>query len=165
MIGNSKLFSSLTPMKHKEYITFEDNSKGKVVSHGSIWVNENFILKDVALVSNLHFNLLSVSQLLEDDLQVHFKKSSSRVLNRQGDLVCRIFPFGQVFHVDFSQSSGASRCLMATPNSDLWKWHMRLGHLSLKGPCLVLVMSDNLGELISVYVEIHRRLVHTKTLV
>jgi len=71
MTGNSKLFSSLTPMKHKEYITFGDNSKGKVVSRGSIRVNECFILKDVALLSNLHFNLLFVSQPLEDDLEVH----------------------------------------------------------------------------------------------
>jgi hypothetical protein len=40
-------------------------------------VNESFILKDVALVSNLHFNLLLVSQLLEDDYEVRFKKGLS----------------------------------------------------------------------------------------
>jgi len=93
MTGDSKLFSNLTPMKHKEYITSGDNREGKVVSRGSIRMNESFILKVVALVSNLHFNLLSVSQLLEDDLEVHFKKNSSRVLDRQEDLVCRIFSF------------------------------------------------------------------------
>jgi len=73
MTGNAKLFSSLTPMKYKEYITFGVNSKGRVVSHGSVRVNESFILKNVALVSNLHLNLLSVSQLHEDDLVVCFK--------------------------------------------------------------------------------------------
>jgi hypothetical protein len=45
----------------KEYITFGDKSRGKVVSCGSIRVKKSFVLKDVALVSNLHFNLLSVS--------------------------------------------------------------------------------------------------------
>jgi len=60
-------------MKHKEYITLGDNRKGKVVSRGSIQVNESFILKNVALVLNLHFNLLSVLQLLEDDLEVCFQ--------------------------------------------------------------------------------------------
>lgn len=93
MTGDSKLFSSLTPMKHKEYITSGDHKEGKVVSRGSIRMNESFILNVVALVSNLHFNLLSVLQLLEDDLEVHFKKNSSRVLDRQEDLVCRIFSF------------------------------------------------------------------------
>jgi hypothetical protein len=60
MTRNSKWFSSLNPMQCKEYIIFEDNSRGKVLSRGTIWVNKNFVLKDVALVSNLHFNLLSV---------------------------------------------------------------------------------------------------------
>ena len=61
MTGASRWFSSLNPVKHKEFITFGDNSKGKVLSRGSIRLNENFVLKDVALVSSLHFNLLSVS--------------------------------------------------------------------------------------------------------
>ena len=56
-------------------------------------MNKNYILKNVALVSSLHSNLLSISQLLEDGLEVHFKKNSSRVLGRQVDLVCRIFSF------------------------------------------------------------------------
>ena len=59
-------------MHGKEYITFGDNNKGKVVTHGAIKVNESFILKDVALVENLHFNLLSVSKLLEDGFEVCF---------------------------------------------------------------------------------------------
>jgi hypothetical protein len=52
----------------KEYIIFGDNSKGKVHSRGIIQVNESFVLKDVALVLNLYFNLLLVSQLLQDGL-------------------------------------------------------------------------------------------------
>jgi hypothetical protein len=44
----------------KEYITFGDKSRGKVISCGSVRVNESFVLKDVALVSNLHFNLFSI---------------------------------------------------------------------------------------------------------
>jgi hypothetical protein len=69
-----------------------------------------FVLKDVALVSNLHFNLLSGLQLLEDDYEVRFKKGLSRVLDAQGDLFCRISPFGQVFSADFSYSSDHCRC-------------------------------------------------------
>jgi hypothetical protein len=55
------------------------------------------------LVSNLHFNLLSVSQLLKDDYEVRFKKGLSRVLDACGDLICQISPFGRVlmpiFHI------------------------------------------------------------------
>ena len=52
MTRSSKWFSSLNPMQCKEYITFRDNSKGKVHSRGTIRVNESFVLKDVALVLN-----------------------------------------------------------------------------------------------------------------
>jgi hypothetical protein len=86
--GSSKWFSSLDLVISKEYITFGDKSSGKVVSRGTIRVNESFVLKDAALVSNLHFNLLSVSQPLEDDFEVRFKKGLSRVLDARGDLVC-----------------------------------------------------------------------------
>jgi hypothetical protein len=68
-------------MIDKEYITSGDKSRGKEMSRGSVRVNESFILKDVALVSNLHFNLLSISQLLEDDYKVRFKKGLSWVLD------------------------------------------------------------------------------------
>jgi hypothetical protein len=44
-------------------------------------VNKSFVLKDVALVSNLHFNPLSVSQFLEDDYEVRLKKGLSWVLD------------------------------------------------------------------------------------
>jgi hypothetical protein len=88
MTGSSKWFSSLNLVIGKEYITFGDKSSGKVVSRGTIRVNESVILKDVALVWSLHFNLLSVSQLLEDDYEVRFKKGLSRVLDARGDLIC-----------------------------------------------------------------------------
>ena len=65
----------------REYITFGDNSKGRVLSEGAIKVSENFMLKRVALVESLGFNLLSVSQLLDDGFEVRFKKGASRILD------------------------------------------------------------------------------------
>jgi hypothetical protein len=101
MTGSKKWFSSCDPMTGKEYITFGDKSRGKVVSRGSVRVNKSFVLEGVALVSNLHFNLLSVSQLLEDDYEVRFKNGLSHILDAHGDLVSQISPFGRVFSVDF----------------------------------------------------------------
>jgi hypothetical protein len=63
MIGNKKWFSILTPLSHKEYVTFGDNKKGKVLSTGVIKVNDYFMLNDVALVDRLRYNLLSLSAL------------------------------------------------------------------------------------------------------
>jgi hypothetical protein len=72
MIGNKKWFSSLTPLSHKEYVTFGDDKKGKVRTNGIIKVNEHIISKDVALVEHLKYKLLSVSLVLDDDLEISF---------------------------------------------------------------------------------------------
>jgi hypothetical protein len=61
MIGDKKWFSNLTPLSHKEYVTFGDDKKGKVLGMGVITVNNNFTLKDVALTDKLRYNLMSIS--------------------------------------------------------------------------------------------------------
>ena len=99
---------------------FGDNGRGKVHGLGAVRVSDRFTLREVALVSNLGFNLLSVSQLLDEGFEVRFKEGCSRVLDSRGDLVCRITPRDQVFLVDFSGTPfGTSHCLMAGPSSDL----------------------------------------------
>jgi hypothetical protein len=72
MTKNMKWFSSLTPLSHKEYVTFRNNKKGKVLDTSIIKVNDHFILNDVALVDKLRYNLLSISQLVDADLDVLF---------------------------------------------------------------------------------------------
>ena len=66
-------FSSFTPMRSKEYIVFGDNGRGKERGLGAVRVSDRFTLREFALVSNLGFNLLSVSQLLDEGCEVRFK--------------------------------------------------------------------------------------------
>jgi hypothetical protein len=101
MIGNKKWFSSLTSLSHKEYVTFGDDKKGKVLGTGVIKVNDCFTLNDVARVDKLRYNPLSVSQLCEDDLSVFFHKSDSHVLDSSIKRVCGISRIGNVFQADF----------------------------------------------------------------
>jgi hypothetical protein len=61
IIGDKKWFYSLIPLSHKEYVTFGDDKKGKVLGTGVIKVNDHFILNDVALVNKLRYNLFSTS--------------------------------------------------------------------------------------------------------
>ena len=81
MTKNPRWFSNLTPVSTKEYITFGDNNKGKVVSKGVIKVSDTVTLKRVALVRPLGYNLLSVLQLLDEGFEVRFKNGSSRILD------------------------------------------------------------------------------------
>jgi hypothetical protein len=61
MIGNKKWFSILTPLSHKQHVTFRDDKKGKVLDTDIIMINDHFTLNDVTLVDKLRYNLLSVS--------------------------------------------------------------------------------------------------------
>jgi hypothetical protein len=113
MTGNKKWFFSLTPLSHKEYVTFGDDKKGKVLETGVIKVNDYFTLNDVALVDRLRYNLLSVSQLCDVDLSVLFRKSDSHVLDSSDKRVYGISHIGNVFQVDFSSARSSLRCLIS----------------------------------------------------
>jgi hypothetical protein len=119
MTGDKKWFSNLTPLSHKEYVTFRDDKKGKVLGTGVFKVNNNFTLKDVTLVNKLGYNLLSVSQLVEADLDVLFRKSGSKVLDPRGNLVCGISRIGKIFQADFSFAQSSMKCLISRSSSEL----------------------------------------------
>jgi hypothetical protein len=50
MTENKKWFSGLTPLSHKQFVTFGDGKKGNVLGTGVIKVNDYFTLNDVALM-------------------------------------------------------------------------------------------------------------------
>ncbi|WVZ50425.1 hypothetical protein U9M48_001678 [Paspalum notatum var. saurae] len=95
---------SLNLVSTKEYITFGDNGQGKVMGVGSVLLSAKLSLREVAFVRNLGFNLVSVSQLLDEGFEVRFKKGACCVLDAEETLVCSLLPFG--------------------------RWHRRLGHMS-----------------------------------
>jgi hypothetical protein len=56
-------------------VTFGDDKKGKVLGNDVIKINDHFSLNDVALVNKLRYNLFFVSQLVDANLNVFFRKS------------------------------------------------------------------------------------------
>jgi hypothetical protein len=84
-------------LSHKEYVTFGNDKKGEVLGTDVIKVSDCFTLNDVTLVDMLRYNLLSVSQICDADLSVHFRKSNSHVLDSSSKRVCDISHIGNVF--------------------------------------------------------------------
>ena len=76
MTGHRKWFSNLNPVSTKEYITFRDNGQGKALGVGSVSLSTKLYLRDVAFVWNLGFNLVSVSQLLDEGFGVQILKNA-----------------------------------------------------------------------------------------
>jgi hypothetical protein len=119
MIRNKKWFSNIILLSHKEYVTFYDDKKGKVLGTDVIKVNNCFTLNDVALVDRLRYNLLFVSQLYDANLSVFFCKSDSHVLDSSYKRVCGIFRNGNIIQVDFSSVQSSLRCLISQSSSEL----------------------------------------------
>jgi hypothetical protein len=119
MTRNKKCFSNVTPLSHKEYVTFGDDVKAKVLGTGVIKVHDCFTWNDVALVDKLRYNLLSVSQLVDADLDVLFYKSGSRVLHSSSNMVCGNSHIGKVFQADFSFDQSSMKCLISQSSSEL----------------------------------------------
>jgi hypothetical protein len=111
-------------------VIFGDDKKGKVLGTSVIKVNDHFTLNDVTLVNKLVYNLLSVSQLVDANLEVLFHKSDSHVLDSSNKRVCRISCIGKVFQDDLSCAQSSVKCLISQSSSELWKWNRRLDHLS-----------------------------------
>jgi hypothetical protein len=65
-----------------------------VLSEGKIKVSDKITLRRVALVQSLGYNLLSVTQLLDEGFEVLFRPGCSRIFDSRGDLVCIVVPEG-----------------------------------------------------------------------
>jgi hypothetical protein len=102
-------------------VTFRNDKKGKVLGTDIIKVNDYFTLNDVTLVDKLRYNLLSISQLVNADLDFLFCESSSQVLDSSGKLVCSISRLEKVFQADFSFAQSSMNCLISQSLSELWK--------------------------------------------
>jgi hypothetical protein len=119
MTGDKKWFSSLISLSHKEYVTFVDDQKGKVLGIAVIKVNDHFTFNDVTLVDKLRYNLFFVSQLVDADLKVLFHKSDSHVLDSSDKRVCGISRIGKVFQANFSCAQSYVKCLISQSSSEL----------------------------------------------
>jgi hypothetical protein len=79
MTGDKGWFSSLVLMVTKRYITFGDNGRGRVLSEGEIKASYKITLRRVALFQSLGYNLLSMSQLLDEGFEVLYRPGGSRI--------------------------------------------------------------------------------------
>ena len=69
MTGDVAKFAKVEP-KNGGYVTFGDNSKGKIIGVGN--VGSNPCIEDVLLVKGLKHNLISISQLCDKGYKVIF---------------------------------------------------------------------------------------------
>ena len=107
--------------------------QGKVQGIGPVQLNESVCIENVSWVTNLKYNLLSVSQLCDNGKNsVTFTTSDVRVTSLNNN---EVFIRGRrdrnIYKADQEFAPSTSICLSVT-QEDTRLWHRRLGHASTK---------------------------------
>ena len=87
MIGNKGLFKTLFEEKIGT-TTFGDGSKSVIRGIGTVDIPGLLVFKDVWYVDGLKANLLSISQIYDNGLNVLFTKHECEILDGGGDCMC-----------------------------------------------------------------------------
>ena len=106
-----------------ESLTFGDGCKGTVLGSGSLKVLSMPKLENVLLVDGLKVNLISISQLCDDNLFVRFTKESCPNNSNLCVLKGKWSPENC-----YLLSLSGTCCSTLMNNSNIW--HRRLGHIS-----------------------------------
>ena len=128
MIGNKGLFKALFEGKIGT-ITFGDGSKFVIRGIETVDIPGLLVFEDVWYIDGLKVNLLSISQICNNGLNVLFTKYKYEILDGGGDYMC-------------VSVRTADNCYGLTPNisnkcfsakiDQVDLWHQHLGHASHK---------------------------------
>ena len=128
MTRNKALFKTLFEGKIV-IVTFGDGSKSVIRGIGTVDIPGLPVFEDVWYVDGLKANLLSISQICDNGLNVLFTKYECEILGGGGDCMCISVRTADNCYGIISSIS--NKCFSAKINQvDLW--HQRLGHASYK---------------------------------
>ena len=141
MIGDRSLFKVFKSKKGGN-VTFSDGSKSQIKGKGIISLPGLLDIANVLYVKGLKVNLLSISQICDQDFMVLFSKGKCLVMDEsRKKLISGIRTldncYGLVFEADIVCNS------ICLPNEDLW--HQRMGHASYKHLSIVSKPESVLG--------------------
>ncbi|XP_019192764.1 PREDICTED: uncharacterized protein LOC109187072 [Ipomoea nil] len=86
MTGNPHYLENIQ-YKNEGHVTFGDGGKGQIIASGTLNVHGLPRLPRVFLVQGLKANLISISQLCDDELKVEFSKENCKVYNQKHECV------------------------------------------------------------------------------
>ncbi|GJX26982.1 retrovirus-related pol polyprotein from transposon TNT 1-94 [Tanacetum coccineum] len=114
-------------------VVFEDDSSGDTEGYGSVNCN-GITFTRVAYVNGLKHNMISISQLCDDNFKVLFTKTQGTIFNQNDEVVLIAPRRRDVYVIDmssFNKESNACFFAKASPSVN-WLWHKRLSHLNFK---------------------------------
>ena len=83
MTGDKSLFKSLKE-KVSDYVTFGNGSHAQVLGKGTVVIPRLALLKVVLYIKVLKANLLSITQICDEDFLVQFLKKGCVIIDEEG---------------------------------------------------------------------------------
>ena len=111
----------------RENVTFADGVKSRVLGKGTLDVEEFSKLDNVLHVEDLKANLLSISQICDQNLFVNFDRIKCRILDVDGNCILEGYRSS-----DHCYKLTSSIICHKTTLDDTKLWHQKLGHLNFK---------------------------------
>ena len=97
----------------RKYVTFGDNSKGKVVGLGKVAISHDSSSQNVMLIESLGYNLLFISRLANFGFNVLFTEVDCQVFRRDNhNMVFTGIRRGDLYIVDFTKKAQPRTCLL-----------------------------------------------------
>ena len=109
-------------------VTFGDGGYGKIRGVGNTNIVDLPQLINVFFVDGLKANLINVSQLCDEGLQVIFDKKECRAIDEKGNLVLYSFRSENNYYM----WKPSNQC-MSAKESQIDLWHKKLGHMNTHG--------------------------------
>ena len=118
MAGDETQFTSLKP-KDGEFVTFGDNSKGKIIRIGSVGKNSSTSVENILLVKGLKHNLLNISQLCDKGCKIIFESSKYEVIDiKDNKTILTRYRQDNIYIFNLNDLSSCEIEYLAAMNSD-----------------------------------------------
>nr|GEX45234.1 retrovirus-related Pol polyprotein from transposon TNT 1-94 [Tanacetum cinerariifolium] len=130
MTGNLKLLTNFVE-KFLDLVKFGNDQIAPILGYGDL-VQGTVTIKKVYYVEGLNYNLFSVGQLCDANLEVAFRKSTCYIRDLKGNDLLTGSRGMDLYSITLQDTSSPNPiCLMSkATSSQAWLWHRRLFHLN-----------------------------------
>jgi len=115
------------------YVTFGGGAKGKILGIGNLVKHGMPRLDNVLLVKGLTANVISISQLCDQGLEVNFSKPEYHITYKKGEVLMKGTRSKDNCYLWVSQEEARLTTRLMSKEEEVKLWHQKLGHLHLKG--------------------------------
>ena len=128
MTGDKSLFKSLKE-KVGDYVTFGDGSHAQVLGKGIVEILGLPLLKDVLYIKGLKANLLSITQIYDEDFLVQFSKKGRIIIDEER---IQVFEGNRTTDNCYGVVPAAPISCRSARVDMLELWHHRFGNANFK---------------------------------